>query len=282
MTTTIPAPQVDENAGPELSAEKKAAVEKLLANVNEGNLRHRAMPPEIREKFELAKILFDSRLVPDGYDTVEKVYFALQKGDELGLSPTSALEQLAVVKGKTSIMYMGALAVVMGSGKLEDYRETPDPEGCTVTAKRRGIPTPLSVRWTFDDVKRAGLSGNTLHKSYPRDGVRNRAGIRVLRALFGDVLCGIPLREEVEDAAAEREAKAAAAFSVPALQYEDLRARLVRAGQTKAIDDAGFAVLYRTAVGEEPPRDSQGATDWARVQRLGEATWGALDRKSVV
>lgn len=281
MTATAAAPRAatptDEQTGPELSPEKKAAVAKLLENVNEGNLRHRAMPADIRAKFEMAEALFESGLVPEGYKNVHAVYFALQKGDELGLSPTAALEQIAVVKGKTSIMYMGALAVVMASGKLEDYRETYDEQGigCTVYAKRRGIPTPLAIRWTSEDVVRAGLQGNTLHKSYPRDGVRNRAGIRVLRSLFGDVLCGIPLVDELEDAAAERAAKAEAAYRVPAAEFTDVKARVARAAQAKTLDAAGLEALYRNAVGTEIPKDEKGVS-WERISDLGRASWEAF------
>ena len=294
MTATAAAPRAatptpytpDPNAPPPAGMNNPAA-ERLFEKINNGNPRHRAMPADLQGKLDLADALLEADLVPykDGKTKLTRAQVAiiLQLGDELGLAPLQAVQGCAIVHGRPGPMYQTALAVVQASGKLESYEEIDgdlDEEGrpifVNVTVKRVGAAKPVTMRFSWKDAIRAGLLKNPTWTKYPRDMLRNRAGGRALKIGFADVLAGIALADELEDALASRQEATDAAFVVPASEMQEVRAAVARAAAAKTLDGDGLADLYRRAVGAEIPRDSAGVTDWTAIGRLGRAGWTAF------
>jgi hypothetical protein len=136
-------------------------------------------------------------------EKVESVFVAVQYGLEVGLSPISAVQNIAVVNGRPTIWGDAMLGLVRGSGLLSSISEVTTGEGdattavCTVT--RRDDPGETVGKFSVSDAKRAGLWGKAgPWTQYPRRMLQMRARGYALRDKFADVLKGLYAREEVE------------------------------------------------------------------------------------
>lgn len=171
-------------------------------------------PRSLEEAFRFAEYLADSTMVPrDFQGKPGNVLVALQWGRELGLAPLQALQSVAVINGRPSIWGDAALALVRGSGELEEIEEGTRGEGeelegfCRV--RRRGAKLKET---TFSKAQAiaAGLWGkkgrdgqSTPWITYPARMLMLRARGFALRDEFTDVLRGIVTTEEAMDTPAE-------------------------------------------------------------------------------
>jgi hypothetical protein len=122
---------------------------------------------------------------------------------EVGMTPMTALQSIAVVNGRPSVWGDGAIGLVRASGQLEEFEEGLTGEGdkrvafCRV--KRRGEKT-LERTFSWDDAKKAGLTSKTgPWQNYPNRMLVLRARAFALRDAFADILRGLSIREEQED-----------------------------------------------------------------------------------
>ncbi len=141
---------------------------------------------------------------PKGMSTPESILVAIQAGAELGLTPMSALQNMAVINGRPGVYGDAALALVRASGLLESYSETfegADKDLTAVVSSRRvGDSEPLVSRFSVEDAKRAQLWGKQgPWTQYPRRMLKWRARGFNLRDNFGDVLKGLSTVEEIRD-----------------------------------------------------------------------------------
>jgi hypothetical protein len=160
------------------------------------------------DAYRLSKYISQSGWAPKGMDTPESILVAIQFGMEVGLSPMSALQSLAVINGRPSIYGDAALGLVRASGLLESYSQLVDGAGdarqATVTVKRRN-EEPLTSVFGVADAKRANLWGKAgPWTQYPDRMLVFRARGFALRDAFGDVLKGLVTREEALDYPPER------------------------------------------------------------------------------
>lgn len=156
----------------------------------------------------LAQVMIASGLVPQSFRTPQAVFMAMQYGAELKLSPVAALSSIAVINGKPSLYGNALMGVAQRSGLLEDAREWVEGEGDNAKAfcsvKRKGIATPKVGEFSAQDAKNAQLWGKAgPWKMYPKDMLLWKARARAYRALFGDVLNGMPMFEDVRDSITE-------------------------------------------------------------------------------
>lgn len=127
---------------------------------------------------------------------------AIMHGLELGLSPLSALQRIAVINGRPTIWGDGALALVKASGlceAIDEWIEGEKPETWVAVCNviRRGDIVPTERRFSVDDAKRAKLWGKSGPWSdYPKRMLQMRARAFALRDAFPDVLGGLYLTEE--------------------------------------------------------------------------------------
>ena len=141
------------------------------------------------------------------------VAVCIQMGLELGLSPMSSLQNIAVINGMPTIYGDAALALVRASGLIEIYKEEvikdgeneeqadgpKDKFGIKVTVKRIGQEPHESV-FTVKDAKAAGLWKKAgPWTQYPKRMLMFRARGFALRDVFPDVLMGFKTFEEVND-----------------------------------------------------------------------------------
>lgn len=171
--------------------------------MSEGELVKFSMEPRtLEEAMKYAEIIAKSDLVPKDYKgNPGNVLIAIQWGNEVGLKPLQALQNIAVVNGRPSLYGDAPLALVMDSGLLEDFREDFDDAHliATCTAKRKGQPTVITYTFSADDAKKAGLWAKQNYQQYPKRMLKMRARGFVLRDGFPDVLKGIAIAEEQED-----------------------------------------------------------------------------------
>lgn len=156
------------------------------------------------DMFRFSKSVILSGLAPKGFDKAESVLVALQLGLELGMSPMSALQNIAVINGRPGIYGDAALALVRSSGLLEKYSQKWEGEGekrrAIITCIRKGEPEPIVASFSVADAKAANLWGKPGPWSQYSDRMLLfRARGFALRDGFGDVLKGLRTSEELED-----------------------------------------------------------------------------------
>lgn len=154
--------------------------------------------------FLFAKAVLNSSMAPKGFDTPEKILVAIQMGMEVGLSPMSALQNIAVINGKPTI-YGDAVPGICQS-ELADYKdemlgsEGSDDWGYKVTVSRRGRASAIVRSFTVSDAKKAGLwQKGGPWTLYPKRMLLMRARTFAFRDCFPDLLRGLPTYEESRD-----------------------------------------------------------------------------------
>lgn len=153
-----------------------------------------------------------SELCPDGIDTVEKAFIAIQMGLEVGLTPMQGLQGTAVINGTPSLYGDVAKGLVLASPyceyidpkPIEGTKKYDDGYGYECRAKRMDHPEVVRS-FTVKDAKLAGLWGTktrngkpTVWTKYPDRMLMWRAQSYAIRDAFADVLRGISIKEDLE------------------------------------------------------------------------------------
>lgn len=164
------------------------------------------VPTTMDEAYRLAKAICLAGMAPKGLDKPESCMVAIMHGMEIGLTPLTALQRIAVVNGRPTIWGDGAMSLVRASGLCEYVREriegAGDNRAAVCEAQRRGEPEPIVRTFSVADAKRAGLWNKSGPWSqYPDRMLQMRARAFALRDGFADVLGGLYLREEMDEEA---------------------------------------------------------------------------------
>ena len=160
------------------------------------------VPKSLSEAYRIAQAVCAAKMAPKGLDTPEACMIAIMHGLEVGLSPLSALQRIAVINGRPTIWGDGALALVKASGlceAIEEWIEGDDPHTWIAVCNlmRKHDPVPVERRFSTEDAKRARLWGKSGPWSdYPKRMLQMRARAFALRDAFPDVLGGLYLTEE--------------------------------------------------------------------------------------
>lgn len=166
------------------------------------------IPTDFESAYRLANVVFASGMAPKSLDSIEKCTVAILHGLELGLTPMAALQSIAVVNGTPAVYGDGLVALVRGSGLLEDMIETceHDARGPTIAVckvKRRDQESWIMHAFTRPEAERAGLwKKQGPWTQYPQRMMQMRARSWALRDAFADVLRGIRSAEEMLDVTA--------------------------------------------------------------------------------
>lgn len=177
----------------------------------------------IESLYRFAQAVSTSGLAPNGLKTPEAIVVAIQMGLEVGLTPMAALQNIAVINGRPTVWGDAQLAIVRGTGELEEFDEwfeadekrlsrSPaaftDGVAAVCKVKRKGYAA-AEFAFSVSDAKRAGLWDKAgPWKQYPARMLKARARGFLLRDQFGDALKGILCREEAEDSSENRFEKA--------------------------------------------------------------------------
>jgi hypothetical protein len=169
------------------------------------------VPQSMDECVRLAQICARSGLLPksfydEGKDPVAAAFVAIQLGAEVGLSPMTAVQYVAVVNGRPTLYGPAQLAIVQRSGLLEIFEEGIEfeagkPADAWCKVKRIGRPEK-TTRFTWAQASKAGLTNKKgPWQEYPERMLQARARTFALRDAFPDVLLGLAYStEEMADA----------------------------------------------------------------------------------
>lgn len=161
------------------------------------------VPQNLRDAMELAKLIADSDLAPKDYKGKPgNVLIAVQMGQEVGLSPMSAIQSIAVINGKPGLYGDVGKALLLSNGFIieEDDVEIVRKTGmgrCRIT--RQGHP-PCERTFSLEAAKSAGLLGKAgPWTQYKERQMAWRAFWFAARDIASDVLKGLCGAEEIRD-----------------------------------------------------------------------------------
>lgn len=158
----------------------------------------------IDEVYRLAQWICKSEFAPKNADATS-VTLRILKGQEIGLPPLAAVQNIAVINGRPAVYGDVMLGLIRASGLLASFSEEAigergkDSFGYRCTAVRvKGDKS--AQEFTVYDAKAAGKWGSPgPWSSYPLRMLQMRARSWALRDLFADVLNGMTTIEEARD-----------------------------------------------------------------------------------
>jgi hypothetical protein len=158
-------------------------------------------PQSFDEAMRIATMISNSQLAPKDFrGKPEDTMVAMMMGQELGLNPMQAIQNIAVINGRPALWGDALLALVQNHPSFVSIEETLDESTMTATCtvKRKG-GKPHTATFSKADAETAGLWGRNTWKQYPARMLAMRARGFALRNQFADALCGLITREEAED-----------------------------------------------------------------------------------
>lgn len=157
-------------------------------------------PQDLDQAVFLSKMLAKSTLLPPEIKNEADVFMIGITGHDLGLTFTQAIRGIYVVKGRPSLSSDLMISLVYQSGKAEYVHlvESSD-QLATYETKRKGSPAPVSISYTIEMAKRAGLTGGETWKKHTEDMLRHRCASKLARAVYPDVIMGFHTPEELAE-----------------------------------------------------------------------------------
>lgn len=148
-----------------------------------------AAPVEWDRELRGAQYLVRSGLCPAAIKSPEAALFIILAGRDLGLSPVASLRNIHVIQGKVELAADLQLALFAGRGGSFQWTALSDTEAA-IRLTAPWLTAPHISRWTMEDVRRAGLSGDNW-KKYPRAMLRSRAITAGLKDIGFDATAGV-------------------------------------------------------------------------------------------
>jgi hypothetical protein len=158
------------------------------------------LPTSFEQAERYAVMISKSSFAPEQFkDKPHDVLIAIQMGNELGLPPLQALQNITVINGRPSLWGDAMLAVVKNHPKFEYIKEELIDNKAICKIKRKGEEEHV-VTFSLEDAKRASLLNKPGPWSqYPKRMLQMRARGFACRDAFPDALKGLISREEAED-----------------------------------------------------------------------------------
>lgn len=213
--------------GQTLAVEEKKPSPPALKNIMFDN---GIVPRDYDDVMRLAGITHASGLAPKSLDTAQKVAVAMMMAMEVGMPIVTGIQNIAVINGKAGIWGDAALAMVRRSGLLEVFTEWSEGERKTpgwtfyCKIKRKGQAEVIGS-YSWAEAAEAGFTNpkmkdgrNDPYSPWTRFTSRMmqfKARNFVLRDQFGDVLRGMALAEDMQDAIELEPTADGRTYSVP-------------------------------------------------------------------
>lgn len=162
----------------------------------------------VEDMYRFASLIFQSGMVPKGFQNVQSVLAAIQLGAEVGIGPMTAVWNTAVINGKPSLFGDIQMGLAQASGLFDNAAYKEWTEGtwphedytCFCQVKRINAANPVVAQFSIEDAKKAKLWGKSGPWSdYPKRQQMWRARGWALRDCFPDVLKGMYSMAEAQD-----------------------------------------------------------------------------------
>ena len=128
----------------------------------------------------------------------EEAAAAILYGDEIGFTPTQALQNIYVISGKPSMYARSMVALLLSHGHEVWTVEKTDAK-VTVAGRRKGSTHTIEETWTTARASKAGYANNKKYQTDPQAMLYARAASDVCRQVAPDSLAGIAYTvEEME------------------------------------------------------------------------------------
>lgn len=190
----------------------------------------------------------DTDFVPKAYrGNMPAILAAVATGREYGLGDMQSLRLINVIDGRPELNAEGKLMLARRAG--HSITGTVTLEGAKVTGKRADTGDTITVEYTPEDAKTAGLLGKDNWKKHPKAMLWARAVTILCRQLFGDVVPAIADVYENETIAEAEEVEEIAAA-----------VELAPVDVATALEDAGGADAH-----PEPPATSIDALESVEI-----------------
>lgn len=163
----------------------------------------------LQDALKVAEIICKSSFCPKSFvGKPGDVLVAMQWGQELGLKPLQALQNISVINGRPAIWGDAMMALCQASPHYEYVEESYDEATQTAycKAKRKGDVEKVG-KFSKADAQKANLWGKNVWASYPERMLQMRARGFALRDAFADVLKGLISAEEARDYPREEKVK---------------------------------------------------------------------------
>jgi len=179
---------------------------------------HGIIPTDFESVWRMSTVLCKTGMIPACFkDKPEDTAAAIMWGMEIGISPIVSLQSIAVINGRPSLWGDILPAMVTKAGHKLD--ETIEGDGATLKAtcvltRRDGHTVTRS--FSMADAKRAGLATKTgPWTQYPQRMVQMRARSWAVRDGAADVLRGLQVAEEQQDAMRDITPQKAETLDIP-------------------------------------------------------------------
>jgi hypothetical protein len=163
--------------------------------------------PEDRESaWAIAQKIAKSSIAPKHLRQPEDAFVAMAMGAELGLSPMASMRAIYVVHGMPSMSADSMVGLVRARGDVTQWDYEQLTEDRVVLTAARGGGKALTLEWTTEMAKRAGLlqKGGTW-ANYRRTMLKHRVDTEMCRALWPDIVHGYYEPDEARSIAAQAE-----------------------------------------------------------------------------
>jgi len=125
----------------------------------------------------------------------EEAAAAILYGDEIGFTPTQAMQNLYVISGKPAMYARSMVALVMSKGHEVWTVEKSDAK-VVVAGRRKGSTHVIEETWTTGRAQKAGYLNNKKYTTDPQAMLYARAASDVCRQVAPDALAGIAYSAE--------------------------------------------------------------------------------------
>ena len=115
-----------------------------------------------------------------------------------GIHPIMALRRYDIIQGRPALKSDAMLADFMGRGGKVGWDVMSDTE-VKATFEAPGLSKPVTVSWTIEQAKRAGIAGKDNWNHYPRAMLRARVVSEGIRVAMPGIVAGVYTPEEVQD-----------------------------------------------------------------------------------
>jgi hypothetical protein len=114
-----------------------------------------------------------------------------------GLHPMTAVQDFDIVQGRPARKTHSILARFQAAGGSVAWEEISSTRACGTFSHKQG--GALRVEWTFEQAKKAGLTGKDNWRNYPQAMLRARCIAEGVRAVFPGAIGGMLTVEEAQD-----------------------------------------------------------------------------------